>query len=325
MKSEKKYLEQLFGQKIIASVKLNAGVLSDITKITLENNSSFYVKKSLPAPEVKGNISNLFKAISANRIRDEEKTIRLLYPLFNKSKVLKIPKMVHFDKKINLLVTLDTKPEFSLEKTLIVGDMSPTVSSLLGRTIAKLQSTRNVQHGFIRANHKRDMRQWHSLLRLRTVSLVDQNELNPEFNKLISKTYEEGLSNASDCFIHMDYCPKNIGYSKGRIHLYDFELSSFVGDPLFDLGFMIGHYLLFSLNQSPLLILKCANSMIESYYKESNALARDCASVDMIWKYAWCTVVYRLKGASKVKYINKRDEKALLQLAQESMKEIFNH
>jgi hypothetical protein len=55
-------------------------------------------------------------------------------------------------------------------------------------------------------------------------------------------------NHTSDILVIMECCLKNIFQRQGNsVGAFDFEFASGVGDPAYDIGFLIGHYLLFTL------------------------------------------------------------------------------
>ncbi len=91
-------------------------------------------------------------------------------------------------------------------------------------------------------DNEADRQHWENLLRLRTSGLKSE-----KFPDLINQNLEvlhfASRKATQQSFFHLDYCPKNIRLNGDEIGVIDFELSSNTGDPAYDFGFLLGHYL----------------------------------------------------------------------------------
>lgn len=104
----------------------------------------------------------------------------------------------------------------------------------------------------------------------------------------------------------MDCCPKNIVVRKDRkVGVIDFELSSWAGDPAYDLGFLIGHYLIHAIQQNfPETALRTIDGSIQAYCNEVNGMILQRNILKRVVKFSAVTIIYRIAGASRLSYIN---------------------
>jgi aminoglycoside phosphotransferase (APT) family kinase protein len=94
-----------------------------------------------------------------------------------------------------------------------------------------------------------DRQHWKRMLALRTVEL--KLESSPKDLRKNLATLKLASENAEENrFVNLDFHPKNIFISEDKIGVIDFELSSSFGDPAFDLGSFLGHYVYWILASS---------------------------------------------------------------------------
>ena len=105
----------------------------------------------------------------------------------------------------------------------------------------------------------------------------------------------------------MDCCPKTIfERSDGSIGIVDFELASAIGDPAYDLGFLIGHYLIMAVihRTRPDASINAIKCILNGYDKEMNGLT-DESFTERLIKYSGAILLYRVAGSSPASYIGK--------------------
>lgn len=79
--------------------------------------------------------------------------------------------------------------------------------------------------------------------------LVTTGQRHPELREYFERETRR-LESTRECLVHGDYSPKNILIGHGRQILLDCEVAWY-GDPAFDLGFLLNHFLLKSLYHAP--------------------------------------------------------------------------
>lgn len=155
---------------------------------------------------------------------------------------IEIPEVVAFDKKTWTLVLSEVCTNGNpLQDDLQRGVFNPIIASKASQFLAKCHSTLN-QPPPLWGDAEADRKHWKRMLALNTVELKLEEcskdiRNNLETLILVSNKAEENR------FIHLGFQPKNIFISKDKIGVIDFELSSSIGDPAFDLGSFLGHYL----------------------------------------------------------------------------------
>ena len=103
----------------------------------------------------------------------------------------------------------------------------------------------------------------------------------------------------------MDCCPKNIFQRQDKsVGIFDFEFASGAGDPAYDIGFLIGHYLLFSLlKDSPATSIDAIANAMQTYFAEIQSIQSNSPFITRMLKYAGATLLYRMAGSSPADYI----------------------
>ena len=98
-------------------------------------------------------------------------------------------------------------------------------------------------------DNEADLRHWQQMLARRTVGLAKDGIL-PLARRDLDILMQASLEASDRHFLHLDYSPRNILVSDGKLAVIDFELCSSVGDPACDLGYFFGHYVLWGFSTS---------------------------------------------------------------------------
>lgn len=106
-----------------------------------------------------------------------------------------------------------------------------------------------------------------------------------------------------DVVINLDCCPKNVFERAGSIGVIDFEMASGVGDPAYDLGFLIGHYLIMAIVSRRVTAASQAVEATLMAYKGHIGEMWDGNFEQRLMKYAGAVLLYRLVGSSPARYI----------------------
>ncbi len=178
------------------------------------------------------------------RLSTERRAIKCLRA--NLRSDVDIAEVVYFDKESSTLVLSEVCPNGErLQDSLRAGVFDPAVAMQASRFLAACHT----MAGNIPAlwgEHETDLRHWRAMLSMRTVE-IESTMLSPEQNEDLQR-----LRLASDAarrkgFFLLDYCPKNILVRNAKIGVIDLELCSSEGDPAYDLGIFLGHYVLWGL------------------------------------------------------------------------------
>ena len=155
---------------------------------------------------------------------------------------IKLPDVIYFENKSKTLILSEVFPNgHFLEDDLKKGVFAPLVLTKISNFLANCHRT-PIQVEPFWGNSEADLKHWENLLSIRTdglqhVNLSKQLKHDLEMLKCASKKATQ------HGFFHLDFCPKNIRLINDEIGVIDFELSSNIGDPAYDFGFLLGHYL----------------------------------------------------------------------------------
>ena len=176
-------------------------------------------------------------------------------------------------------------------------------ASLIGCFLALVHQNTFKKITPVRGSYSLDKKNWLLFLNMRTKAIVRKGS-NKALQEEITKLYQEGLQHTHPVLIIMDCCPKNIiCRSDGAISVIDFELASAVGDPAYDLGFLLGHFILFAtLSGWPRSSICFIRQLLKSYFQHVTFLPQGNLYLRTM-KYAGCVLLYRMYGASPAKYI----------------------
>ena len=145
---------------------------------------------------------------------------------------------------------------------------------------------------------------------MRTRGILQREEFPDGVRSEIEKLYNLAKDRYTNkVLVNTDYCPKNVLERKdGSIGLVDFEQACGVGDPAFDLGFLMGHYFIMSvINEEKVEeAIKAMMEILKGYNKEMADLKEDQHDKRVI-KYAGAVMVYRITGSSQVSWIESED------------------
>ncbi len=114
--------------------------------------------------------------------------------------------------------------------------------------------------------------------------------------------YAEQLTSRRRCLSHGDFSPKNVLVGDSGLWVIDFEVAH-LGDPAFDLAFLLSHLLLKSLHQPGWSdrYAACAESFTDSYSHAANpALA---PGWDYVAGHVGCLLLARVHGKSPAEYL----------------------
>lgn len=274
-----------------------------IYRISAQDGSVYYVKQALEKAKDRNILSKDLAKISRDRIKFEYKTITILKNLVFNGDLLKLPNIILFDRLNSILVTQDLGIG-SLQKNLENGVFDVSVARNVGSYLFHQHTKTFNKEIIIRKSIGEEVRHWNFFLSLRTKNLLQNNFLS-DLKEEITAVYKNGINHSFALLMHMDFCPKNILFSnKKDIAILDFEFSSGIGDPAYDLGFLIGHYLLFtimSIEKKP--SLDSLYEIYNNYIKSIQDLPFSKDIDNRVWKYAACTLLYRIAGASPASYI----------------------
>ena len=222
------------------------GKIDPVFCVQLQNKDRLFIKYAGDTVGA-GSLGQPLTPKPRRRLATERRALKCLET--NSHHDVELPDIVHFEKKTWTLVLTEVCPGGRpLEDDLKAGIFNPIIASKASRFLAECHTTtKHVPP--LWGNIETDRKHWKRMLTLRTVELRLENfteDLRNDLTtlKLASENAEENR------FVHLDFHPKNIFISKDSIGLIDFELSSSVGDPAYDLGNFLGHYVYWILTSS---------------------------------------------------------------------------
>jgi 5-methylthioribose kinase len=217
--------------------------------------------------------------------------------LFNKLTPNQVPKLIFLDSDRFILV-LERVPVGSTvwKSDLLAGVINPDIGLKLGATLASWHN-----YGEKSAEAK---------LKFMEDSLFEQLRIdpfyrfvatkNPQIEVPIRKLINE-LEGDKTTVVHGDFSPKNIMVATNDdIYILDFEVTH-VGNPVFDLAFLIAHLLCKFFRTDDRLHAKLLANTAISFMKEYQTLRRISPSVT---RHAALIALARVEGKSPVNYLS---------------------
>ncbi len=161
-----------------------------------------------------------------------------------------LPEVILFDKETSTLVLTEVCPGGKpLLDDLKKGLFDPRVAGQASHFLARCHTLAEPISP-VWGDKETDLLHWKKMLALRTVEIKTDAVLEQVRNDLTAlKCASEKASEQTggNRLLILDDVPKNILVGKHRIGVIDFELSSSVGDPAYDLGLFLGDYILLGL------------------------------------------------------------------------------
>lgn len=126
-------------------------------------------------------------------------------------------------------------------------------------------------------------------------------ERRPELADSIAEVVEQMLATRS-CLVHGDFSPKNVLVGPEELWTLDFEVAH-VGDPAFDLGFMLNHLLLKSIHRpaEATQYYECAHSFLSAYADQVSD--RLLPPLPYVLAHVGCLALARVDGKSPAEYL----------------------
>ena len=222
------------------------GKLDQVLRVQLKNGRCLFVKYAGDAVGTE-EIGQRLTLKPRNRLSVERKALKWLRAHMNGN--IELPEVIYFDKKTWALVLSEVCPGGNLlQDDLKRGFFNPTVASKASQFLAECHAmAKHVPR--LWGDAEIDRQHWKRMLALRTVEL--KLESSPKDLRKNLATLKLASENAEENrFVNLDFHPKNIFISEDKIGVIDFELSSSFGDPAFDLGSFLGHYVYWILASS---------------------------------------------------------------------------
>jgi len=271
-----------------------AGGVSNIVLAVDCGDQALVVKQSLPQLRVE----TVWKA-KQERTLNEARALSLAGAMTPD----RVPELIDVD-DTNFVLVISRAPCNWTEwkRLLLAGEIDPAVAGVLGGVLgswhAGTSSDRVVMASL-------DDPEAFDQLRVgpyyRTVA-----EKIPEFATQIGAVVNRMTSTRS-CLVHGDYSPKNILVGATSVWVVDFEVAH-LGDPVFDVAFMLSHLILKSLHmpERSAALQQAGREFLAGYHAQTGAA--------LDWNYlaeqVGCLLLARVAGQSPVEYLDDRGRQA---------------
>jgi len=130
----------------------------------------------------------------------------------------------------------------------------------------------------------------------------------PELSGAVA-SYVERMAATRACLVHGDYSPKNVLTGPGRLWVLDFEVAH-LGDPAFDVAFMLNHLGLKSVHrpESAPAYAACAEAFWQAY--RAGVPAELAPELPYVLGHLGCLMVARVDGKSPAEYLTESEKAA---------------
>lgn len=295
---------------------VEAGMMNYVFRVHTDKGV-FFLKQALPMAKAGSELGPALRTISSQRLEYEKNCISKLGTILPEG--VEIPSVHHYDPLNHILLLSDVAGEDGklLETILKKGIFDVSTATAVGRFLGAMHRCTWGVPVCIRGDIRNDRKNWKRFLDMRTRGITGDG-ISPEILEALENLYEQTLRQHShEVLIWMDCCPKNVIVRKDqKIGVFDFELASWVGDPAYDLGFLIGHYLIHVIQNSvPTTSLQAIAGCIQAYFREVEDMVFRGGMVNRMLKFAAATIIYRIAGASRLHYIEPESVSHLIQKA----------
>ncbi len=278
-----------------AEVEVLTGGVSNVVLAITTANQKLVLKQALAE-----------LAVSEKWIADQRRAIveADAIKLFNQLSPDQVPKLIFLDPERFILV-LERVPVGSTvwKSDLLAGVINPDVGAGLGKTLATWHN-----YGEVTASAK---------IKFMEDKLFEQLRIdpfyrfvaakNPQIEVAIRKLINE-LEGDKTTIVHGDFSPKNIMVSMDdQIFILDFEVTH-VGNPVFDLAFLIAHLLCKFFRTEDRLQAKLLSNTANIFTTEYARLRSISPSVA---KHTALIALARVEGKSPVNYLDQVAQKKL--------------
>ena len=289
------------------------GLMNYVFRVKTSKGEIFF-KQALKKAKFQDRLGADLASVSCKRIKYEKNVIASIQN--NLPGTIKVPDIIHYDEKNNVVIMTDVagKNGQLLQHCLLAGDFDKQVAARIGEFLGTVHNHTYQKNVTVRENRKEDKKNWQLFLNMRTRG-IQSALFKSDIAKELASLYHSTLSNHTyDVLIIMDCCPKNIFQRKDKsVAMFDFEFASGVGDPAYDIGFLIGHYLLFSLlNGSPATSIDAIGSAMQSYFSKIQTIQMNRSFINRLVQYAGATLMYRTAGSSPGDYIPQKRYQELI-------------
>ena len=219
------------------------GKMDPVFRVRRLDGTCLFVKYAGETAE-SGSLGQPFKPKPRRRLSTERRAIKCLRA--NLRADIELAEVVHFDKQSSVLVLSEVCPngkplQDNLRKGIFDAEIAVKASGFLA---ACHNMTENVPA--LWGEHETDLLHWSAMLALRTTEL-ESPMFSPQLRVDLRRLSSSSEAARRKGFFLLDCCPKNIRVGEGKVGMIDLELCSSIGDPAYDLGILLGHYVLWGI------------------------------------------------------------------------------
>jgi 5-methylthioribose kinase len=242
-------------------------------------------------------------AVSEKWLADQRRAIveAVAIKLFNQLSPNQVPKLIFLDPERFILVLERVSLGSTVWKSdLLAGVIEPDIGSKLGKTLASWHNY-GEQNPEAKNNFQED-------------SLFEQLRIDPFYRFVASKNpllevsirkLINELEGDKTTIVHGDFSPKNIMVStQDEIYILDFEVTH-VGNPVFDIAFLIAHLLCKFFHAPDVLQAKLLANTASAFHKE---YLKYRSISDSLGRHVALIALARVEGKSPVNYLNQAQQ-----------------
>jgi thiamine kinase-like enzyme len=232
---------------------------------------------------------------------------------------IKFPKIVLWERKEKMLVmSRYCYGGTTLESRLKKWQPNLFIAQRISAFLAHCHSAFTPDEPF-RDNNEQDQENWSSVLQ-QHLSSINLIQFNGDLEKHLGQLQAVSAISTSKQFAHLDFQPKNILIKNNEIAVVDFEMSSTFGDPAYDLGILLGHYLFHGVNAQHESTAWQIFETIIHHYASSRKIAADSGILNRARAFAGSTILSLLtKNSMRVTQSNQLERIAKNLLASLSL------
>ena len=260
-------------------------------------NGAYVVKQARPKLAVQ-----MDWEADVNRIVREAMGIQFLGQRLGKPH---IPRLLFLDREAKVLLMEAISPEAENYKTMLLrGDVNPAHAEQFGTLLARMHNATcdgAAQQAFADPVYFDQLR-----LSPYYGTVAERHpDLAPRMEQLREECLNEGY-----CLVHGDYSPKNVLVLEENLVLLDYEVAHW-GNPSFDVGFALTHYLAKALHmpRQAHLLLAAARVFWQSYAKRN---AMHPHALEHAGHHLAAIMLARVDGKSPLEYLTERGKQEAL-------------
>ncbi|MEZ4713159.1 MAG: hypothetical protein R3A44_38580 [Caldilineaceae bacterium] len=178
-----------------------------------------------------------------------------------------LPAVLHFDKETRTLVQRAVFPDgWSLQDELAIGRFDVSAADQIATFLANCHRAPAAIRP-LWGDEMQDAAHWAHMLALHTAEAPEQMS-SPSLRNQLARLREQSQQAQRRGFFHLDLLPQNIRLSPaGQLGVIDFELSATVGDPAYEVGLLLGHYLFWGIYTSAQAACRVAAAQLLDTYR----------------------------------------------------------